>query len=102
MAIRVSHTTTARTERGLTIAERDKIDEVISAMTRDQQRRVLHNIDPDLLIEAANEKTREFAEFVNDIRKIVINYQNKSWDLVTLWNETKEYEKTIKEARYRK
>ena len=98
MALKVGHKTTAPTDNGLTIAERDKIDEVIKAMPREWQKRALHNIDPDLIVEAANEQLKKYSEFVNGIRKVTIEYQNKSWDLLTLWEESKAYEKAIKEA----
>lgn len=99
---KVRHTTEAYTQNGLTIAERDKIDEVISAMNKDQQKRALKNIDPDLILEAANEQLQYYAAFVKDMNEITIKYQNKNWDLLTLWKQTKEYEQKMKEARYRK
>ena len=86
----------------MTIAERDKIDEVVKAMPREWQKRALHNIDPDLIIEAAEEQFKEYADFVKSMTSIVVNYQNKSWDLLTLWRESEEFKRTVKEARYRK
>ena len=86
----------------MTIAERDKIDEVVRAMPREWQQRALKNIDPDLIIEAANERFKEYAEFVESIRKIGIKYENRSWDLITLWNEANEYKIAVKEAHYKK
>lgn len=85
----------------MTIAERDKIDEVIKAMPREWQERVLYNIDPDLIIEAAEKKLNKYATIVKAMREIVIKYQNRSWDLMTLWEESEEYETALKEARYR-
>ena len=100
--LKVRHTTEVYTQNGLTIAERDKIDEVISAMNKAQQKRALKNIDPDLILEAANEQLQYYAAFVKDMNEITIKYQNKNWDLLTLWKQTKEYEQKMKEARYRK
>lgn len=84
------------TQPAMTIAEQMKVDEVITAMPREWQKRALKNIDPDLIIEETQRRLSVYMEKVNEILKVEARYRNKGWDLITLWNMLKAFEQAVK------
>ena len=67
----------------MTIAERDKINEVISAMTEEQQRQALCNIKSEIIRDVLNQRDKEENELLNEIFQIMYEYQFKAFDLET-------------------
>ena len=79
----------------MTIGERDQIDMVISAMNKEYQQRALMNIDPELIMFEAQRKFDVMLEDINNIQNIERRYQNKPWDIITLWRMLNEYRDAV-------
>lgn len=80
----------------MSIADQIYIDQVITAMSPEYKRRVLKNIEPDLIIEETQRRLHEYMEKANEILQVEARYRNKGWDLITLWSMLKAYEKAVK------
>lgn len=80
----------------MSIADQIYIDQVITAMSPEYKRRVLKNIEPDLIIEETQRRLHEYMEKANEILQVEARYRNKGWDLITLWSMLKAYEAAVK------
>lgn len=76
----------------MTLAERERVDQIIQAMTLEQQKRALMNIDPELI---EDEKARRFKKLTAEINQFYetwnkYKYDEWNWIVLTkLENELK-------------
>lgn len=94
--MRFRHKTEAKMENGLTIAERDRIDMIVSGMSLEYQKRVLMNINPDLLVNECDRRLQSYLESLDNIEKVYLKYRNKPLDIVTARENIKAYQEAIK------
>lgn len=94
--MRFRHKTEAKMENGLTIAERDRIDMIVSGMSLEYQKRVLMNINPDLLVNECDRRLQSYLESLDNIEKVYLKYRNKPLYIVTARENIKAYQEAIK------
>lgn len=79
--LKIGHKTEARTEDGLTIAERDKIDQVISALSNPEKKRALRNIKTQYIIDELARRTEVKQNIVANCYTVISEYQEKDFDI---------------------
>ena len=80
----------------MTIAEQIYLDQMIQAMPREWHKRVLKNIDPDLIVEETQRRLQIYMDKVNEILRVEGEYRNKGWDVITLWTMLKKFDEVVK------
>lgn len=68
----------------MTLAERDRINQIIKAMSIEQQEQVLKNIDPRLIENEKSRRMQKLLDEINQFAEIWNKYQVIGWDWVTL------------------
>lgn len=82
----------------MTLAERDRIDQIIQAMTLEQQKRALMNIDPELI---EDEKARRFKKLTAEINQFYETW-NKHKDDEWNWIVLTKLENELKAIKFMK
>lgn len=94
MALKAKSESEPKYELGLTIAERDKIDQIMKGMSFDYKTRAVQNIDTSILIGELNRRQIVKYQIVQNIFKLCSDYQFESFDT----EKSEEFIGAIKEA----
>ena len=68
-------------ESGITIAERDRIDQIITAMSEDYQKRALTNFPTELIQAEMQRRNEKKQAIVENCYKVIYSYENKAFDI---------------------
>ena len=80
----------------MTIAEQIYLDQMIQGMSREWHKRVLKNIDPDLIVEESQRRFDEYLKKLNETLDIERKNRNVGYNLVSVWEMLKQFENVVK------